>query len=115
MNWGKGGGKALVGKANLKIDDYRCGKSTVMNTAGFAKHLRIYLQNTAKFFFSHFRHLVFYIKGVLFHLCFVPPSCFVFLFVETFTLNTVSQQLVKCSQLLIVFMDINLPSLFSRP
>lgn len=39
MNWGKGrgGGVALVGKANLKIDDYRCGKSTVMNTAGFAK------------------------------------------------------------------------------
>lgn len=38
MNWGKGGGgEALVGKANLKIDDYRCGKSTVMNTAGFAK------------------------------------------------------------------------------
>lgn len=25
------------GGANLKIDDYRCGKSTVMNTAGFAK------------------------------------------------------------------------------
>lgn len=33
----EGGGGALVGKANLKIDDYRCGKSTVMNTAGFAK------------------------------------------------------------------------------
>lgn len=33
----RGGGEALVGKANLKIDDYRCGKSTVMNTAGFAK------------------------------------------------------------------------------
>lgn len=80
---GQRGKKVLVGEANLKVDDYRCGKSTVMNTAGFAK-CKTFKNLAPKYcqviFFS--AALVLYVKGVLFHLCFVHPWCFVFLFVE---------------------------------
>lgn len=88
-----------MGEANLKVDDYRCGKSTVMNTAGFAK-CKTFKNLAPKYcqviFFS--AALVLYVKGVLFHLWF-------FFVVLSFSLSrcyTVSQQLVKCSQLLII-------------